>query len=269
MVSCPTTDAPVFFSQKPAPPQRLCWLCWASKAVWIPFWKGAPIQNHPLCPHIQKMTMIQIMSRTLLSAICVLVLIGSPLSRELFTNPAMTEDEIKSYKQMLDKRGKSSRKIISDLKKMQLLLSTMPLSQGNCEGFPDIDGDAKGGHPEQQYILAQALLEGWCVRQDSRKGLHWLRKAADAGFVYAQTDLGFIILGGKKGIPASPSSAYPYLKKAAEKGVPRAQYSVGYMHQNGVGIPQNYKLAREGSPNPPHREILTPHFIWHQIILRA
>lgn len=41
------------------------------------------------------------------------------------------------------------------------------------------------------------------------------------------------------------SNAIPYLKEAADRGSARAQYSLGYMYQNGEGVGVDLNLAKE------------------------
>lgn len=81
-----------------------------------------------------------------------------------------------------------------------------------------IENAAESGNADAQNKLGMMYLEGNGVSQDSYQASDWLRKSAE------QND----------------ARSLAQLKKAAEQGVERAQYSLGMMYLNGNGAQQNY-----------------------------
>ncbi len=63
-----------------------------------------------------------------------------------------------------------------------------------------------------------------------------------AGNVTAQFNLGFMYNNGR-GVPRDYTKAVSWYRKAAEQGHARAQNNLGVMHQYGHGVPQDYVQA--------------------------
>lgn len=70
------------------------------------------------------------------------------------------------------------------------------------------------------------------------------QKAADMGLAKAQYDMGYMLYVGK-GISKDQAKAVQYFIKAARQGHPTAQFSLGYCYYNGTGIDKDYNLAVE------------------------
>ena len=66
-----------------------------------------------------------------------------------------------------------------------------------------------------------------------------LAKQGDAG---AQLNLGFMYDNGY-GVPQDYKEAIKWYRRAAEQGNDRAQYNLGLMYDSGFGVPQNYVQA--------------------------
>ena len=66
--------------------------------------------------------------------------------------------------------------------------------------------------------------------------------AAEQGLVEAQFSLGFIYDNGN-GVPQNDTEAVRWYRMAAEQGLAKAQSSLGYMYATGEGIPKDYVQA--------------------------
>jgi len=80
------------------------------------------------------------------------------------------------------------------------------------------------------------------VQQDYAEAAKWYRKAAEQGFAWAQTALGFKYQEGT-GVPQDYAEAAKWYRKAAEQGFAWAQFDLGSEYELGVGVPRNYVLA--------------------------
>ena len=68
------------------------------------------------------------------------------------------------------------------------------------------------------------------------------RQLAEQGNAGAQLDLGFMYDNGY-GVPQDYKEAIKWYHRAAEQGSDRAQYNLGLMYDNGDGVPQDYVQA--------------------------
>ncbi len=91
--------------------------------------------------------------------------------------------------------------------------------------------------PEAMYAMAQELLkpnvEG--AASDFEGALQWLTRAAEAGLLQAQSDLGGIYLEGGKGVEPDPAKAFEWFSRAAAQGSPEAEFYLGHLLYNGLG----------------------------------
>ncbi|MEQ8506899.1 MAG: tetratricopeptide repeat protein [Rhodospirillales bacterium] len=71
-----------------------------------------------------------------------------------------------------------------------------------------------------------------------------LEKQADAGDLNAGIDLGWILIKKDSRLPDS-ARAVALFRKAAAKGVARAQYAMGWANAKGRGVPVDYTQAAE------------------------
>ena len=69
-----------------------------------------------------------------------------------------------------------------------------------------------------------------------------LRPLAEQGDAKAQFELGVMYINGL-GVPQDYAEAARLYRKAAEQGRAKAQYNLGLMYDNGLGVPQNYAKA--------------------------
>lgn len=107
--------------------------------------------------------------------------------------------------------------------------------------------------PDEMYAHVQYLLKPHVEGEESdfAGALQWLRKAAEAGHLQAQTDLGGIYLQGGKGVEPNPQEAFRWFSKAAEQGSQEARIYLGSMLATGQGceqdLPQAKKMLRSAS----------------------
>ena len=69
-----------------------------------------------------------------------------------------------------------------------------------------------------------------------------LRKAAERDFTLAQFDLGYMYQNGR-GLPKDDQQAVIWLRKAADRGLATAQQNLGMMFQDGRGVPRDDQQA--------------------------
>lgn len=97
---------------------------------------------------------------------------------------------------------------------------------------------ADKGDPDAQFNLGQAYRLGRGVRADLAVAQSWFRKAAANGHQQAQGNLGLILYeGGKR------REALPWIKKASDRGDPRALYVMGIELTNGDLIGRDWPRA--------------------------
>ena len=78
--------------------------------------------------------------------------------------------------------------------------------------------------------------------QDYAEAVRWYRKAADQGNADAQFSLGYMYDNGQ-GVPQDYAEAARWYRKAADQGDADAQFNLGYMYDKGQGVPQDYAEA--------------------------
>ena len=64
------------------------------------------------------------------------------------------------------------------------------------------------------------------------------RPLAEAGVAYAQFNLGYLYENGQ-GIPQHYAEGVKWYRKAAEQGYAQAQHNLGQMYRQGRGVPQD------------------------------
>ena len=89
----------------------------------------------------------------------------------------------------------------------------------------------------------------WQKRADAEQAaadsaLTDLRQRAVAGEAEAQFELGFLYNEGQ-GVPQDYGKAHAWYEKAAAQGFPEAQQNLGVLYAEGQGVRQNYTKARE------------------------
>ncbi len=101
---------------------------------------------------------------------------------------------------------------------------------------------AENGNASAQFKYAVMLLEGKFVPRDQKKAQELMKEAADAGNAFAQFNHAQSVVADHPG-DAGIREALPYFEKSAEQGVADAQYALGQIYMNSIGIPEE-KRAR-------------------------
>jgi len=95
------------------------------------------------------------------------------------------------------------------------------------------------GHAGAMGRLGRLYEEGKGVEENKAEALNHYLKAAELGDVFAQGGAGGILYNVRKNYP----EALKYLRPAADKNDPRAQYELGSMYYFGSGVKQDYTEA--------------------------
>lgn len=97
---------------------------------------------------------------------------------------------------------------------------------------------AEAGDPDAQFNLGQAYRLGRGVPRDLARAEALFAKAAAQGHVQAADNYGLLMFDrGER------AAAMPYVRAAAERGDPRAQYLMGIAHFNGDLAPKDWTRA--------------------------
>ncbi|KAK6505353.1 hypothetical protein TWF481_007258 [Arthrobotrys musiformis] len=96
---------------------------------------------------------------------------------------------------------------------------------------------AELGHAEASYRLGEAYEKGTLeCPQDAALSIHYYTGAAELGFAPAQLALcAWYTVGAPPLLEPDESEAYAWAMKAAERGLAKAAYTVGYFTEMGIG----------------------------------
>ena len=102
------------------------------------------------------------------------------------------------------------------------------------------------GYTHSQYKLGQAFEYGSLTCPvDPRRSIAWYTKAAEKGHAEAELALSGWYLTGSEGVlKQSDSEAYLWARRAANKGLSKAEYAVGYYAEVGIGVKQDVEFAK-------------------------
>lgn len=97
---------------------------------------------------------------------------------------------------------------------------------------------AAKGDPDAQFNLAQAYRLGRGVEQNTKQAEVYYAQAAAQGHLKAADNLGLLLFqAGQR------EDAMPYVRSAADRGDPRAQYLLGIAHFNGDLVEKDWVRA--------------------------
>jgi TPR repeat protein len=99
------------------------------------------------------------------------------------------------------------------------------------------------GFVPAQTILARAWLKGYGGARDPRKALDYLLAAAQEGYVPAQYDLATLYYNGDAGVARDLKQAQAWFDAAARSGHPAALFAAGHMVDLGLVGPADPKRA--------------------------
>jgi TPR repeat protein len=102
--------------------------------------------------------------------------------------------------------------------------------------------DAVSKYPDVARFLFQSgrVAE---AQQDYAEARRWYEKAAAAGNAAAMTNLGWLYDNGQ-GVPQDYVAARHWYEKAAAAGGAQGMVNLGLLYDNGQGVPQDYAAAR-------------------------
>ncbi|MBN9045685.1 MAG: sel1 repeat family protein [Rhizobiales bacterium] len=98
---------------------------------------------------------------------------------------------------------------------------------------------AAQGVTEAEFRYAALLLQGIYVKKDPEKATRLMKEAAEAGNAKAQFNYGELLMMKHPGTPGL-DLAFPWFGKAADTGLPDAQYALSQIYANGTD-----KIARD------------------------
>jgi len=99
-------------------------------------------------------------------------------------------------------------------------------------------GPAEKGDPDALFNLAQAYKLGRGVKADLARAQDLYSRAAARGHFQAADTYGLLLFQG-----GDHAGAMPFIKAAAERGDPRAQYLLGIAHFNADNVPRDWVRA--------------------------
>jgi TPR repeat protein len=112
----------------------------------------------------------------------------------------------------------------------------------------DVDTSSSAGMVQ----LSMCYSTGGGLEKNSILAVQWERKAAEAGDSVGQFYLGLDYIGGDNGLQKDYIEAYKWLSKSATPnppytplGLSSAQYFLGTLYDDGLGVPRDYAKAVE------------------------
>ncbi|KAI8083969.1 uncharacterized protein B0P05DRAFT_535652 [Gilbertella persicaria] len=106
---------------------------------------------------------------------------------------------------------------------------------------------AQLGYAPSQYKLGLAYEHGYLnCPVDPRRSIAWYSRAAEQQDASAELALsGWYLTGAENILVQDDQEAYLWARKAADRGLAKARYAVGYYVETGVGVPQNLEEAKQ------------------------
>jgi TPR repeat protein len=102
------------------------------------------------------------------------------------------------------------------------------------------------GYPPSQFKLGTCYEYGSLTCPvDPRRSIAWYTRAAERADAESELALSGWYLTGSDGVlKQSDSEAYLWARRAANKGLPKAEYAVGYYSEVGIGVKQDLEEAK-------------------------
>jgi formylglycine-generating enzyme len=150
--------------------------------------------------------------------------------------------EDKDRNEQIRRLIKSEKATIKSISALKQALSMMQMQKGDCAPALEIEGKAKSGDAEYQYMLVVMYKNGLCVNKSKTKMFTWLKRSADQNYLRAVFELGVAFFNGE-GTEKNHSLARSLWIKAAEKGNNQAANNIGRLYRDGIGVPKNIELA--------------------------
>ncbi|KAK3812423.1 MAG: HCP-like protein [Linnemannia gamsii] len=102
------------------------------------------------------------------------------------------------------------------------------------------------GYAPSQFKLGHCYEYGALTCPvDPRRSIAWYTRAAEQGDAESELGLsGWYLTGAEGVLKQSDTEAYLWARKAADKGLARAEYAVGYYSEVGIGVKQDLEESR-------------------------
>ncbi len=156
----------------------------------------------------------------------------------LFDDEKLSEGEVQAIERQSQLIGQTREA----LGVMRWLFLREEMQKGDCSPAIEIEGKAKSGDAESQWLLAGLHRRGLCVKQSAEETARWLEAASEQDYARAQFELG-LAYGTGTGVQQNYVLAVQNFRSAAEGGVARAARRLGEMYRDGEGVPQDRQKA--------------------------
>ncbi|HPA26566.1 MAG TPA: hypothetical protein PLQ05_02855 [Acidobacteriota bacterium] len=104
---------------------------------------------------------------------------------------------------------------------------------------------ATNGQQDAQYELGIRYYYGINNDLDTAKGIEWLSKAGEGGYLLAQNKLASLFSTGDKALPQDKAKALYWTIKSAEQGQTQAMALAGKAYLEGIGTAKDFSKAFE------------------------
>jgi TPR repeat protein len=111
------------------------------------------------------------------------------------------------------------------------------------QDIPPLIEKAQGGDLPSQVLLWLAYRHGYGVLKDPKKGVPYLRMAAEQGSLESEWVLSTLYEFGQAGQPVDYEESFKWALKAAKRGHMVAQHNVASSYFRGRGVEQNLDQA--------------------------
>jgi TPR repeat protein len=142
------------------------------------------------------------------------------------------------------------------LKAWMLIDGREGVAQDYNGAFDLVEEGARLGCHHCQGVMAECYRCGYVCEEDEERSLELARESSGKGSRYGQFVLGRFYLYGAGGVAEDDAQAVALYRLAAAQGLDWAQYCLGFMYDQGVGVAQDlaealrlYRLAAaQGHP---------------------
>jgi TPR repeat protein len=117
------------------------------------------------------------------------------------------------------------------------------VEKSDSEGARLLRIAALQGEPGSMAMLATMVADGRATTPADEGPAVWMERAADLGDLQGIMNYGIYLLNGDHGVTANPEKGAQYIERAANKGAVRAQWMIGVLFDQGIGVPKNAALA--------------------------
>lgn len=117
----------------------------------------------------------------------------------------------------------------------------LPIALAACLVAPTVVAAQSAGQTAEAHYQRGRGFYG-ARPPDHANAAIWFRRAADLGHAKAQNDLGWLMQNGW-GVPRDEAQAVHWYRLSANQGYDVAQTNLGWMYQHGRGVPRDYTEA--------------------------